>query len=243
MKRKANVFLRKEGITRSVNITGPDKPEITQTVVEKWQRIIDLIARIVGVPSGLIMQITEDSMKVFLESSNTENPYEAGESDALGKGLYCETVIGTNAELLIDNASKYDEWKDNPDVELCMISYYGLPLRWPDSEFFGTICVLDSKENAYSRDFTKLVSEFAHSIEKDLELLYKEQELKRAFNEIKVLSGMLPICANCKSIRDDEGYWNQIESYIHQHSEAEFSHSICPECAKKLYPDLNIYEE
>ncbi len=57
--------------------------------------------------------------------------------------------------------------------------------------------------------------------------------------EVRTLSGLLPICASCKNIRDDKGYWNQIESYIHKHSEAEFSHSICPECAKKLYPDLD----
>jgi len=65
-------------------------------------------------------------------------------------------------------------------------------------------------------------------------------ELQGAMLEIKTLSGMLPICANCKKIRDDEGYWNQIESYISKHSEAEFSHSICPECAKTLYPDIVI---
>lgn len=58
--------------------------------------------------------------------------------------------------------------------------------------------------------------------------------------EVKTLSGFLPICASCKKIRDDEGYWNQIEAYIHEHSEAKFSHGICPECAKKLYPDLGL---
>jgi len=49
---------------------------------------------------------------------------------------------------------------------------------------------------------------------------------------------MLPICASCKKIRDDQGYWQQVESYIIQHSEAQFSHSICPECARKLYPEF-----
>jgi len=56
--------------------------------------------------------------------------------------------------------------------------------------------------------------------------------------EIKRLRGMLPICSSCKKIRDDKGYWNQIESYISAHSEAEFSHGICPDCFKKLYPDV-----
>lgn len=68
-------------------------------------------------------------------------------------------------------------------------------------------------------------------------------ELKNALLKVKTLSGLLPICASCKNIRDDNGYWNQIESYIKTHSEAEFSHSICPDCAKKLYPDIDIYTE
>ena len=64
-------------------------------------------------------------------------------------------------------------------------------------------------------------------------------KLQETLSQVKQLSGLLPICASCKKIRDDKGYWNQIESYIKEHSEAEFSHSICPDCAKKLYHDLD----
>jgi hypothetical protein len=74
-------------------------------------------------------------------------------------------------------------------------------------------------------------------------LIREKEKLQEAISKIKQLSGLLPICASCKKIRDDKGYWNQIESYIRKHSEAEFSHGICPECAKKLYPDLNLYDE
>ena len=63
-------------------------------------------------------------------------------------------------------------------------------------------------------------------------------QLQASLSEIKMLSGLLPICSSCKKIRDDKGYWNQIESYIREHSEAEFTHRICPECSKKLYPDF-----
>ena len=63
-------------------------------------------------------------------------------------------------------------------------------------------------------------------------------QFQKALAEIKQLTGLLPICASCKKIRDDQGYWNQIETYIHEHSEAQFSHSICPDCFKKLYPDF-----
>ncbi len=62
-------------------------------------------------------------------------------------------------------------------------------------------------------------------------------ELTKALRDVKKLSGLLPICASCKKIRDDRGYWNQIEAYIRERSEAEFSHGICPDCAKKLYPE------
>jgi len=64
--------------------------------------------------------------------------------------------------------------------------------------------------------------------------------LNDAAKEVKKLSGFLPICASCKKIRDDKGYWNQIETYIKEHSEAQFSHSLCPDCAEKLYPDMKI---
>jgi len=66
------------------------------------------------------------------------------------------------------------------------------------------------------------------------------RELEKALLEVKTLKGFIPICASCKKIRDDGGYWNQIESYIQKHSDAEFSHSICPDCAKKLYPNFDI---
>jgi PleD family two-component response regulator len=63
-------------------------------------------------------------------------------------------------------------------------------------------------------------------------------DLKNALEQVKLLSGMLPICSSCKKIRDYGGYWKQIEGYISAHSEVEFSHSLCPECVSKLYPNL-----
>ena len=62
--------------------------------------------------------------------------------------------------------------------------------------------------------------------------------LRQAFEQIKTLKGFIPICASCKNVRDDKGFWHQVESYIRDHSEAEFSHGICPECAIKLYPEF-----
>lgn len=75
-------------------------------------------------------------------------------------------------------------------------------------------------------------------IEEEREKLIKD--LQEALARVKQLSGMLPICSSCKKVRDDKGYWNQIEVYIRDHSEAEFTHGICPECFKKLYPDVPL---
>ena len=72
------------------------------------------------------------------------------------------------------------------------------------------------------------------AVEADREQLIKK--LQDALDKIKTLRGIIPICASCKKIRDDKGYWNQLENYIKEHSEADFSHGICPDCAKKLYP-------
>jgi len=72
--------------------------------------------------------------------------------------------------------------------------------------------------------------------------LITEDELKQAFNQIKTLRGIVPICASCKKIRNDKGYWQQIEAYIQAHSDAVFSHGICPDCSRKLYPDVQIDE-
>ena len=60
-------------------------------------------------------------------------------------------------------------------------------------------------------------------------------ELQEALNNIKVLGGLVPICSRCKNIRDDKGYWNQLETYVDEHSDISFSHSLCPDCAKELY--------
>jgi hypothetical protein len=63
-------------------------------------------------------------------------------------------------------------------------------------------------------------------------------ELREALNQIKTLHGIVPICAGCKKIRDDRGFWEQVESYVTKHSHAQFSHSMCPECMKRYYPEL-----
>ena len=83
----------------------------------------------------------------------------------------------------------------------------------------------------------QLIKETENELRKD------KEKLEEALANIKTLRGLLPICMHCKKIRDEKGYWNQLEAYIYKHSDAQFSHSICQDCAKEHYPDLDLYEE
>jgi len=74
----------------------------------------------------------------------------------------------------------------------------------------------------------------------EIELIHEREQLQEALNEIKTLKGILPFCSFCNKIRDDKGYWETVDIFIHRHSEADISHSVCPECAKKHYPDMDL---
>ena len=70
-------------------------------------------------------------------------------------------------------------------------------------------------------------------------LLNEKNKLQKALDEIKTLRGIIPICSHCKQLRDDEGIWKRIEEYMYEHSEASFSHGICPDCMRKYYPEVS----
>jgi AmiR/NasT family two-component response regulator len=105
----------------------------------------------------------------------------------------------------------------------------------------GAYLVKPPKAQEIERAITIALARFADMMQLrqlNAELQARNQELQQALAKVKTLSGMLPICASCKKIRDDQGYWQQVEEYIQEHSEAEFTHGICPECVRKLYPEL-----
>ena len=114
---------------------------------------------------------------------------------------------------------------------------YGLDMgfRFLISLFFITIVAYALESSRYR--FSMLLKRSNN------ELISEKEKLEEAISKIKTLSGLLPICSHCKKIRDDKGYWNQVESYIHEHTDAVFSHGICPDCAKKHYPDFDLYDD
>ncbi len=161
-------------------------------LLEQWQEAVDLLAEIIDVPSGLVMHYKDGKLEVLVASNSEGNPYKQGDKEVLeGSGLYCETVIKTNKLLTVPNALKSKRWGKNPDIALNMISYLGLPILKSDGSTFGTICVLDNKENPYSGKFIKLLERFRNFIELELNLLDKEAELRIDSVAFESLEGMM----------------------------------------------------
>ena len=225
----------------AVEIIVPDE------IRRDWQEITDILSQVCKVPAVLIMRLDDPKIEVFTSSKSEGNPYHPGEKEQFwGSGLYCETVIKSKEKLLVPDALADERWKDNPDVKRNMISYLGFPILLPDETPFGTICVLDSKRNEYSKIIEQLMLKFKIIVENHLELIYmnqilgdKNRRLKDYLMEIQALRGMISICSNCKAIKDKQGQWHPIEYYLINNPVAEFSHGICPKCMKKLYPDFD----
>ena len=185
-KKFSKVTIRETNETKKVRIGSDLKPEVSDELIEKWQSLLDVTARIIDVPSALIMKMNEENIEVFLKSQTKGNPYKVGGKEELVYGLYCETVIGRQERLLVPDATKSEIWKhNNPDIDLNMISYLGMPVNYPDGEVFGTVCVLDNKENHYSELYEELLKKAKQHIETDLNLLFSNQELEEKKQELE----------------------------------------------------------
>jgi len=173
-------------------------------------------------------------------------------------GTVTKEVIRTRSRLLIqvdnDNIDEVARRFPSllPTFQTGLRSLIFVPLISKD-QVIGVLSLRATKPNAYTETDLRLTERVGNQIagaiaNAQLFIEHKRAEEEReklihqlqdALTKVKTLSGLLPICASCKKIRDDKGYWNQIESYIRDRSEAEFSHGICPECMEKLYPGFD----
>ncbi|MBS3905761.1 MAG: GAF domain-containing protein [Syntrophaceae bacterium] len=179
-----------------------------------------------------------------------------GDVFSLAHSIY-EELMATRSGLLIHAEDENELFKAYPHLlnsfRAGFRSMISVPLISKD-EVIGALHFRSLKPNAYAEMDLSLSERVGHQIAGAIAnaKLFNEQkraeaekeklivQLQKALGEVKQLSGLLPICASCKKIRDDKGYWNQIETYIRDRSEAEFTHGICPDCFKKLYPDIEI---
>ena len=146
--------------------------EIPTDIARKWQEMTDLVAEILSVPAALIMRVEPPELVVCVSSESKGNPFETNERAPLDTGVYCEAVLKTRMPLLVPDALKDEQWKSNPDVKLGLISYLGFPITWPTGDIFGTICVLDDRENHYSKTYQTLVAQCRDVIEMDLKSMF-----------------------------------------------------------------------
>jgi PAS domain S-box-containing protein len=149
----------------------------------------------------------------------------------------CARITFKDREFKTDNFQE-TEWKISSNLMVHEKPIGTVDVCYP-------IIMSGSKEGLFLEEERILIKAVAERLGRVIERKQFEEErerliteLQQAMSQVKMLSGMLPICSSCKKIRDDQGYWSQIESYIKEHSEAEFTHGLCPECAKRLYPEF-----
>lgn len=158
---------------------------IPPEILRKWQRIVDLLASIMKVPSAVVTVIAPPyaSYRTLVSSASEGNPFPVDEIFSMDIGTFCETVIKKRAPLLVDNALDDEAWKCAPEIGVGMVSYLGFPVLWPDGRMFGTICVLDDKTNRYSDLYQELLAHCRDVLQGDLQTLARlghELETQRA---------------------------------------------------------------
>ena len=159
---------------------------IPKKIANKWQKTVNIMAELTGVTACLIRKVNPPYMEVFRSSKSEDNPYNVGDKEELS-GPYCEEVIKTDNKLLVSNALNDDGRKNNSDLELGMISYLGFPIKWPDGDFFGTICILDARENKFTDKTEDLLKQFKELIELYLRNIYDRQKLEKSEGKLRTI--------------------------------------------------------
>lgn len=213
--------------------------------------IFDTAKEIIGADSGYVALLSDDGAEnevLFLDAGGrpcTVDPYLPMPIRGLRSKAY------KHQEVVYDNDFMRSRWvKFMPAGHVDLNNVLFAPLV--DSGKAVGLVGMANKPGGFDENDAKLAGAFGrlvsialinsrnHELLKENEerLRIKNRELEEALAQIKSLRGLLPICASCKKIRDDEGYWQSVEGYISAHSEAQFSHGICPDCVRRLYPDI-----
>ena len=205
---------------------------ILDTAAEQaYDDIVALAAYLCNVPIALITLVDESRtwFKSRLGLNEKETPRDVA---------FCAHAILQTEPLIVRDALKDRRFSDNalvtgsPHIRL----YAGFPLVNPDGFALGTLCVIDRKPRRLSAEQKTAMQALARQVMALLELRRVSAQMAEALEKVKTLHGLLPICAWCKRIRDDKGYWSQVEAYIHAHTGTDFTHGICPDCFEKQRP-------
>ncbi len=222
-----------------------NKLRIPDIAVLKWRNIADLLAQIAGVPAATINVVEDGNIRIIGTSQGPDKPFKQGDVIKMIPGVrtYCATVIESQEKLIVPDAGKSYLWKDSADAGAGYIAYAGVPVFQADGEIFGSICLYDRKQNQFDGAIVRLMEEFSEIITNHLSLIAKNIQLEEAAKEMRTLQGLIPICAQCKKIRDDKGFWQKVEVYLEERSNARFTHGLCDECMQLLYGKQKWFKE
>jgi GAF domain-containing protein len=151
---------------------------------------------------------------------------------------FCAHAILQTEPLIVRDALKDTRFADSALVTRSphIRFYAGFPLASPEGFTLGTLCAIDRRPRQLSAEQKDAMQALARQVMALLELRRVSARLAEGLEHVKTLHGLLPICAWCKRIRDDKGYWSQVETYVHEHTGADFTHGICPECLEGQRP-------
>ena len=153
---------------------------------------------------------------------------------------FCSYAILRDEVMVVEDTRRDPRFSNNPYVTADGGTrfYAGAPLIDAGGMALGAICVLDCQPRQLSPEQCKALEALARQIILQLEFRRTSADLAEALTQIKTLRGLLPMCAHCKGIRDDLGFWQSVESYVSAHSDADFSHGICPDCLQEQHPEV-----
>jgi GAF domain-containing protein len=157
---------------------------------------------------------------------------------------FCAHTILDSRPLIVRDATKDPRFVDSALVtgEPGVRFYAGFPLTTQQGCSLGALCAVDRKPRMINFSQKQAMSRLARQVMALMNLRLTSEHLAQALENVKTLHELLPICAWCKRIRDDQGYWNQVEAYFKQHTGTNFTHGICPDCLKKMGPKPKTVE-
>jgi hypothetical protein len=215
----------------------PEEPTIRDTLSERGFALSCAIAEHISAQETT----TSSAPRPEEASMAGQSGHSRGILHGLGPSL-AKIALATSVIMTIYEAAKQVVYPQVTIWQSHLITAVFASLAAPAVAYFALCKIELLRQQAVGESAERLAAEHASQRAEDelrrlnVELKIRNQELQEALDKVKTLSGLLPICASCKKIRDDQGYWHQVEVYIKDHSDAEFSHSICPTCAEKLYP-------
>jgi len=205
---------------------------ILDTAAEQaYDDITKLAAYLCQVPITMISLVDESRQwfKSKLGVKQQETPRDVA---------FCAHAILQTEPMIVRDALKDTRFADSSLVTRTphIRFYAGFPLTSPEGFALGMLCAIDRKPRKLSPEQKKAMQALSRQVMALLELRRVSARMAEALEKVRTLHELLPICAWCKRIRDDHGYWKQVEAYIHEHTGADFTHGICPECLEKQRP-------